>query len=121
MTATAFTVVTTAAAGALLTAAGAVDASNGNSFDNASGTSTLEVTNGSGGAITISFVTQGVYTAQGGTQYPIADLNVSLANATTRVYGPFDKQLFNDGGGLVQVTWSSGTSVTARVRALGTA
>lgn len=120
MTATAFTVVTTAAAGTVLPAAGAVDGTNGNSFDNTGGTSHIEVTNASGGAITITFVTQGVYTAQGGTQYAIADLAVSLANATTRVYGPFDKQLFNDTGSLVQVTWSSGTSVTARVIALGT-
>lgn len=120
MTATPFTITTTAAAGTVLNAMGAVDASNGNSFDNSTGTSHIEVANGSGGTITITFITQGVYAAQGGTTYPIADLATNLANAVTRVYGPFDKTLFNDGGGLVQVTWSSGSSVTARVIALGT-
>lgn len=118
MTATAFTVTTTAAAGVVLPAAGAVDNTNGNSFAN-SGRELIEVTNASGGALTISFVTQGVYTV-GITSYPIADLNVSLANATTRGYGPFDKTLFNDTDGNVQITWSTGTSVTARVISLGT-
>lgn len=117
MTATALTVTTTAAAGTVLPAMGAVDASNGNSFTN-TGREFIEVTNASGGALTISFITQGVYTV-GVTTYPIADLNVSLANATTKGYGPFDMVLFNDTNANVQVTWSTATSVTARVISLG--
>lgn len=112
--------VTSAAAGALLAAPASVDAVNGNQFTNPTGRAIIEVTNGSGGSITATFATNGVYTV-GSVQYDIADLVVTIAASTTRVYGPFDKTLFNDGAGNVDVDWSSGTTVTARVIEVGTA
>jgi len=118
MVATAFTVTTTTTAGVTVPAAASVDNTNGNSFVN-SGRELIQITNASAGAITITFVTQNVYTTPGGVAYNIADLAVSLANATTRAYGPFDKTLFNDANGLVQLSYSSGTSITASVISLG--
>jgi hypothetical protein len=119
MVATPFTIVTTAAAGAVLAAANAVDNTNGNSWVN-TGRELIEITNGSGSNLTTTFVTQGNY-AVGAILYAVADLNVVVANATTKVCGPFDKGLFNDTNGLVQVSYSTGSSVTARVISLGTA
>lgn len=119
MVATALTVTTTSAAGVVVPAASSIDNGNGNSFAN-TGRELIQITNASGGSITITFITQGVYTAVGGTTYNIADLAVSLANATTRAYGPFDKTLFNDANALVQITWSAGGAITANVISLGT-
>lgn len=119
MTSTAFSVVTSAAAGTVLSAAGAVDGSNGNNFTN-TGREAIEITNGGGSGINVTFVTQGVYNV-GSTAYPIADLVVGITNGASKVCGPFDKTLFNDTDGLVQITFSSATSVTARVISLGTA
>ncbi len=119
MVATPFVVVTTAASGTVLAASAAVDFNNNNSWVN-TGRELIEVTNGSGSNVNVTFVTQGNY-AVGSILYAVADLNVVVANATTKVMGPFDKGLFNDTNGLVQVAWSTGSSVTARVITLGTA
>ncbi len=119
MTRTALTITTTAAAGVTLNAAQAVDNTNGNTFTN-TGRELIEITNGSGSTLTVGFTTNGVYTV-GLTQYAVADLNVSVLNATSKVCGPFDKTLFNDGSNNVDVDWSSGSSVTCRVISLGTA
>lgn len=113
------TVTTTAAAGTLLNAPAAVDAANGNSFTN-TGRELIEITNGSGTTLTVTFITNGVY-AVGTVQYALADINVSVSNATSKVCGPFDKTTYNDGSNLVDVDWSTSNSVTARVISLGTA
>lgn len=114
-----FSPVTSAAAGTVLSAATSVDAVNGNEFANA-GRATIEITNGGTGApITATIVTNGTYSV-GAVAYAIADLTVSVASGTTKVCGPFDTTLFNSGTSTVQVDWSSGTSVTARVIVLGT-
>lgn len=118
MARTAFTVVTSAAAGTVIPAPAAVDAANGNSFLN-SGREMIEITNGAATPITVTIVTNGTYVV-GSAIYPIADLAVTVVNATSKVLGPFDKTLFNDPDGLVQLDWSSGTTITARVIALGT-
>ena len=117
---TAFAPTTTAAAGQTLPAAAAVDAANGNSFPNPTGRALIEITNGAASNINVTFITNGVYTV-GAVQYTIADLVVLVVNATTKVCGPFDKTLFNDGTGSVLVDYSSGTTITARVIELGTA
>lgn len=119
MARTTLTVTTTAAAGTVLPAATAVDAPNGNQFVN-SGREMIEIINGAGAPITATFTTNGVYTV-GSVQYAIADLIVTVTNGTSKVCGPFDKTLFNDGTGQVLVDWSSGTTITTRVTSLGTA
>jgi hypothetical protein len=120
MARTAIIPVTSVAAGAVISAPAAVDAVNGNQFANPTGRAIIEITNGSGSPITATFATNGVYTV-GSVQYAIADLAVTIAASTTRVCGPFDKTLFNDGSSNVDVDWSSGTTVTARVIEVGTA
>jgi hypothetical protein len=103
----------------VLPASAAVDAGNGNQFVN-TGRELIEITNGAASPINATFTTNGVYTV-GVVQYAIADLVVNVTNATTKVCGPFDKTLFNDGSNFVYIDFSSGTSVTARVISLGTA
>lgn len=112
------TPVTTSASGSVLGAPAAVDAANGNEFENA-GRSLIEIVNGSASSITATFVTNGTYSV-GATSYAIADLTVAIAASATKACGPFDTTLFNSGTNTVQVDWSSGTSITARVIALGT-
>jgi hypothetical protein len=119
-TPTVLTVTTSAAAGTVLPAASAVDASNGNSVDNSTGRVLVNVINGAASPITVTFVTQGVYTVSG-VNYAIADLAVTVTNGTTRTCGPFDKTLFNDANSLLQITWSSGTTITAQAICLGAA
>ena len=105
--------------GVTLAAAAAVDGTNGNQFTN-DGRTMIEVTNGSGSSIVATFVTYGSYTV-GSKAYAIADSPVSVAAGATKGVGPFDKTLYNNPAtGMVEVTWSLGTSVTARVIALGT-
>lgn len=110
MSATALTVTTSAPAGTVLPALAAVDGANGNTFTN-TGREVIEIANGAGAPITATFVTTLTY--QG---YAIADLAVSITNGTSKTVGPFDVALFGD---VVTVTWSSGTTVTARVTKLG--
>jgi hypothetical protein len=112
--------VTSAAAGTVISAPVAVDGSNGNEFAN-EGRTMIEITNaGSGAPVTATFVTWGTYNV-GSVNYAIADLAVAIASGTSKVCGPFDPTLFNSATSTVQVTWSSGTSMTARVIAMGTA
>ncbi len=119
MTATALTVTTTAAAGTVLPAQVAADNSNGNTFTN-TGREALIVTNLSGGVLTVTITTNGVY-AVGAVNYAVADLAVNVANNASKIIGPFDKTLFNDGSANVDIAWSTGTNVTCRVISLGTA
>lgn len=109
---------TSTTAGVVYAAATAADVT-GNQFVNPTGRAVVEVINGAGAPITGTFVTQGVYST-GAATYPIADLAVTVTNGTTKIVGPFDKALFNDTNGFVQVTWSSITSVTVRVLEMGT-
>jgi hypothetical protein len=120
MARTAIVPVTSAAAGTVIAAPAAVDGVNGNQFVNPTGRAIIEITNGGGSPITATFVTNGVYTVAS-VQYPIADLAVTIANATTRVCGPFDKTLFNDGLATCRSTGARATSVTARVIEVGSA
>ena len=80
----------------------------------------IEITNGSGSPITATFVTYGSYTV-GSKAYAIADNAVTIAAGATKGVGPFDKTLYNNPAtGMVEVTFSSATTVTGRVTALGT-
>lgn len=117
---TTMNVVNTVASGVLAVNAAAVDI-NGNQFTNPTGRAIMEVlhSGASGTPITVAFTTQGTYTV-GSAVYNIADLNVSVTNGTSKWCGPFDKALFNDANGNVQVNWSTATNVTARVVEMGT-
>lgn len=115
---TAFTVTTATFGGTVLPAAGAVDAANGNSIANPSGRVAIEVTNGAGAPITVTVVTNGNYNTAAGV-HPIADDAITVTNGTSKIIGPWDTTLYNDGSGNVLIDWSSGTTITARVIALG--
>ncbi len=113
-----FTPVTTAASGVVLASGVPVDASNGNEWTNA-GRSIIEISNNSASAVTATFVTNGTYNV-GTTAYAIADSFVTIAPSATQVVGPFDSALYNSATTTVQVNWTSGTNIVARVIVLGT-
>jgi len=117
MARTTFTATTTAASGTVLAAAAAVDGSNGNDWTN-TGRELVEITNSAASSITATFITNGTYTV-GSTAYAVNDLTVVVAAGTTKVCGPFDRTLFSGTGTTVQVDWSTGAGVLARVITLG--
>lgn len=87
--------------GALTAAAG-----GGDSFAN-DGRTYLDVNNGSGGSITVTFVTQ--QTIDG---LAVADLAVAVGAGVRTKVGPFPPSIYNDANGRVQVTYSGVTSLT---------
>lgn len=89
-------------------AAAAVDAPNGNSFQN-TGVEKIIVTNGSGGALT---VTVGIPASARSLQGLVTAKTYSIATGKTAILGPFDPSIF---GTLATVDWSTGTSVTCAV------
>ncbi len=117
MTRTTLTVTTSAAAGAVLPAAQAVDQPNGNQFVN-TGRQIVHVTNAAASPINVTVTTNDIYTV-GSVSYAIADLVVPVVNATTKILGPFDTTLFNDANNFVRVDFSSGTTITINVVTLG--
>jgi hypothetical protein len=115
---TAFTPINSTGPGTLLTAAAAVDGTHGNKCANPTGRAIIEITNGAAGAINVTFTTQANYNVvgtSGNVTYAVADSLIAVTNATSKVFGPFDKSLYNDTNGNVIVNYSSGTSITARV------
>lgn len=86
----------------------AVDASNGNQFQN-DGRMFLLVKNGGGAPITVTITTP--TTVDG---LAVADQTVTVTNGEQRMIGPFPPNLYNTDG-YVYVDYSSGTSVTAAV------
>lgn len=89
----------------------AVDGTNGNNFSN-DGTTLLRVKNGSAGAITVTvkFASQAV---DGATLVnPIGKTYSIPATTGDRLMGPFPVVTY---GSTVEVTFSSGTTVTAAV------
>ena len=92
-----------------VTPAGASAAGGGDEFVN-TGKEFIEVTNGSGGALTVTAATAG--TIDG---LPIADNAVSVAAGATARIGPFNPKLYNDGNGKVQLTYSGVTSLNVKV------
>ncbi len=115
---TALTPINSTAPGTVLTAGAAVDNTNGNKFANPTGRAIIEVTNGGAGSINVTFTTQANYNIVGTTgtiTYTVQDPLIAVANAVSKVFGPFDKSLYNDANSNVIVNFSGGTSVTARV------
>lgn len=118
---TAFTVTTAVFGGTVLPAAAAVDAVNGNSIANTGTTAgrvAIEVTNGAGSPINVTVTTTGNYNTAGGA-HAVADEIIAVTNGTSKIIGPWDPTLYNDASNNVLIDWSSGTTITARVIALG--
>lgn len=94
----------------------AVDAANGNSFDNAGENVVLIVKNGSGGDLTVTISTPG--TVDG---VALTDKAVVVTTAEERVIGPFPNSLYgqvdadNSIDEAVLVDFSTGTTVTMAV------
>ena len=86
----------------------AVDASNGNQFQN-DGHMFLLVKNGAGAPINVTITTP--TTVDGNA---VADLVVAVTNGEQRMIGPFPPNLYNTDG-YVYVDYSSGTTITAAV------
>ncbi len=115
---TALTPINSTAPGTVLTASAAVDGTNGNKFANPTGRAIIEITNGAAASINVTFTTVATYNVVGTNStvtYNVADPLIAVTNATSKVFGPFDKSLYNDASGNVIVNFSSGTSITARV------
>lgn len=85
----------------------AAAAGGGDQFLN-NGRCFFEAKNGSGGAITVTFVTSATIAG-----YALADATVSVGATTgDKMAGPFPPDLFNDSSNYVQVTYSGVTSLT---------
>ena len=84
-------------------------ASGSNAFAN-DGRTFIHIKNGGASPITATFQTPGAVNG-----LAIADLVVTVANATEKVVGPFEPGLFNQSDGKVYVDWSGVTSVTVGV------
>jgi hypothetical protein len=110
---TALTVTTTASSGVVKPALTAADATN-NTFPN-TGREWIEVNNAGGSPITVTLTTELTY--QG---FAIADQTGSVSNGTTRLFGPFDVNLYSPLTGNVTVAYSAVTSVTVGAFKLGT-
>jgi hypothetical protein len=81
-------------------------AAGGDQFPN-NGRTYLKITNGGGGPITVTIVSQRSCD-QGSTH----NTTNSITNGTTELMGPFPPERFADGAGMCQVTYSAVTSVT---------
>ena len=86
----------------------AVDAANGNQFQN-DGRMFLLVKNGAGAPINVTITTP--TTVDG---LAVTDLVVVVTNGEQRMIGPFPPNLYNTSG-YVYVDYSSGTTITAAV------
>ena len=95
-----------------ITTAGVVPASlvsaagGGDQFPN-NGKTFFDVANGGGGSIMVTIASQ-VACSQGSTH----NTTVSVAASATKRIGPFDVSRYNDGNGMVQVSYSGVSSVT---------
>jgi uncharacterized protein (DUF697 family) len=95
-----------------ITSAGVVEAAlvaaavGGDQVQN-NGRTFLKITNGSGGAITVTVASQ-VTCSQGSTH----NATNAVAAGATDLMGPFDTTRFNDANGYIQITYSGVTSLT---------
>lgn len=113
MARTALTVLTSARFGGSILdiAPAAVNNTDGNFFSN-TGSEKLVVVNGSGGSLTVTVALPSSYRSLDG--LATAKTHVVL-NSKTAVIGPFPPDMYNQTNGVVNVDWSTGTSVTASV------
>ena len=68
------------------------------------------LTNASGAPITVTFVTQNTLDGRA-----VADRTVSVTNGMTFAVGPFPPAIYNDANGLVQMTYSGVTNLSAKI------
>ena len=85
----------------------------GDEFPN-SGREFFRVANGSGGAITVTFVTPEVRDT-----LAVADRTVSVPAGEFRYVGPFPRDIYNNVNGRVGVTYSGVTSLTVAALSVG--
>lgn len=85
---------------------GTAASGGGDEFAN-TGREALLVTNGSGGDITVTAVTQ--QTVDG---LAVADMAVVVPAGEARILGPWPTGTYNDGDGMVQITYSGVSSLT---------
>ena len=93
--------------------ANAVDAANGNRFVN-DGKTFLEVTNGSGGSLTVTIQMPQLYD----TDLTISDRTYTIANGANVAIGPWPTSYnttYDSVSDSIGVDWSTGTSVTVKV------
>ncbi len=102
------TVASAARAGITLSGAAAA-AVGGDAFAN-TGQEVAVFTNASVSPITITFVTQNTVDGRA-----VTDRTASILAGATVAYGPFPSGIYNDGSGLVQMTYSDVTTLTVKV------
>ncbi len=88
---------------------GAACAGGGDAFAN-TGQEVVQIFNGDSGSHNVTVVTQA--TSDG---LAVAALTVAVAAGVTKTIGPFPSGIYNDANGLVQLTYSAVTSMTAKV------
>lgn len=84
-------------------------AGGGDQFPN-TGREYLEVVNNDASPTTVTVATPNTVDGQS-----ITDRQVSVTNGQSRKIGPFPPSIYNDGNGLVQLTYSKVTSLTVGV------
>jgi len=75
----------------------------------------IAITNGGASPITLTAVTQSTVDGQA-----VGDRAISIGVAETKLIGPFQQSVYNDGAGKVQLTYSAVTSVTIAIFKPGT-
>ena len=90
---------------------GAACAGGGDAFAN-TGQEILHIINADGSPHTVTIITQATADSPA---LAISDLAVVCAANKTTAIGPFPPGLYNDAGGLVQITYSAVTSMSAKV------
>lgn len=101
--------VATAIRGLGVDLAGAACAGGGDAFAN-TGQEVAVIKNASAGSITVTFVTQATVDT-----FAVPDLAVVFAAGETRAVGPFPSGIYNDATGLLQMTYSGVTTLTAKI------
>lgn len=99
----------------------AADSANGMMFINPNGRAIIEITNGAASNINVTFTPNNTYRITTNVTYNVTNDVQTVVNATTKVFGPFDKTLMNDANSMVYVDFSSGTTVNVRVIEMGSA
>jgi hypothetical protein len=84
-------------------------AGGGDSFTN-DGKTFIDVVNGSGGEITVTITAQ-----QACSVGILHTLAIAIAAGIEKMIGPFNRQIYNDANGKVQLTYSGVTSLTVAV------
>jgi hypothetical protein len=69
----------------------------------------VEHTNGGGASVNLTVVTQQAVDGEA-----VADKVVAIAPGTRQLLGPFPPQIYNDGNGRVQITYSAHTDITVK-------